>query len=90
MTNKISVGWIKPLAWQNIKISPLNMMFIELEKNGDQKLKTEIPNNIRNLKLSREGMGCFKLKKKMITPPVYRFLKIICVDHICMINKNIK
>lgn len=40
MTNKISVGWIKPLAWQNIKISPLNMMFIELEKNGDQKLKT--------------------------------------------------
>lgn len=40
MTNKISVGWIKPLAWQNIKISSLNMMFIELEKNGDQKLKT--------------------------------------------------
>lgn len=33
MTNKISEGWIKTLAWQNIKISPLNMMFTEEEKN---------------------------------------------------------
>lgn len=45
MNNKIFVGRIKPLACQNVKITPLNIVFIELAKDGEQKLRTETPNN---------------------------------------------
>lgn len=60
MTYKISRDWIKLLAWQKIKISPLNVMFTELGgKKGDWKLKPEIPNNIRNFKSSGKRNSMF-------------------------------